>query len=86
MPATRMWDIEFDRESDDLGTTLMPDEIVVKDNEVEFIAGRGLTKAIRLQKPVQELLLDNIKVKRKLAEYSKDTWKILGARPVYYAR
>ena len=82
MPATRMWDIDFDRESDDLNTSLSPDEIHIKDNEVEFIGGRGKTKSIRLKKPVEELVLDNISVKRHLAEFSNDVWKILGARPV----
>ena len=80
--ATRFWDIEFDRDQDDLGTSLAPSEIQIHDNEVEFLGGRGKTRQIRLKNPVHELHPKDIKVARHFAAFGDSTgWEAVSTTP-----
>ena len=80
--ASRHWTVEFNRADDDLGTSLMPDEIQVAGNQVEFLRGRGLTRQIRLMKPVKTLAPSDIKVARHRGEFSDARWEAVSVQSV----
>lgn len=79
--TAHFWDITLDRAMDDLGTSLMPDELHIADNAVVFITGSDTARTIRLAKPVKSLAPDDIAVKRSLAELSGEpSLKVVGVK------
>ena len=70
MAASHYWDVTLDKASDDLGTSLMPEELHVAGNAVEYLVGNGKTRTIRLRNAVNNLACADITIKRALADYS----------------
>ena len=70
MAAAINWKVQFDKH-DDLGTTLMPDEIQISGNNVLGIRGRGLDLHLTLEKPVEDLTPSDISVVRHRGAYSE---------------
>ena len=82
MASTR-WSIELNQETDDLGTSLMPDEILVKGDVVKGLYGVGLKREIELHNAVNELTPKDIVIKRHRGEFSDgETWKAVSVQPV----
>ena len=83
MAATKHWEVKFNRAYDDTGTTLMPDEIQIPDNSVEFMTGSGEYRVIRLASPVENLSPEDIQVKRHRSEFFENlNWKAESANPM----
>ena len=68
--ANKVWRIKFNEPGDDLGTSLMPDEIHVDDNHVESISGNWHALEVRLRQAREKLSPDDITIKRHRADFS----------------
>ena len=71
--ASKLWNVQFDRSNDDLGTSLMPSEIRIADNVVESISGLPDKLTLRLKKAIAKLEPKDITVVRELADFGDDT-------------